>query len=46
MASKFGGYREQEFLVELYELGYEVRGPMNIEFLTSYSKKANSRTIA
>lgn len=43
MASRFGGYEEQEFIAELYDLTYANR--QDVDFFVDYSGRASGRTL-
>ena len=45
MVSRFGGYEDQEFLAEFYDIVYKDRRPKDIDFFIAYSKKAEGRTL-
>ena len=45
MASRFGGYEDQEFVAEFYDWVYEQRGPNDIDFFIDYSRRASGRTL-
>ncbi len=45
MKSRYGGYEDQEFIAEFYDLVYQVRGPNDIDFFIDYAKKAKGRTL-
>ena len=43
MSSRFGGYEEQEFIAEFYDLVYALR--KDIDLFVGYSKKSKGRTL-
>lgn len=45
MASRFGGYEDQEFVAEFYDIVCEHSGPKDIDFYIDYSKRAKGRTL-
>lgn len=45
MPSRFGGYEDQEFLAEFYDLTYADRRRKDIGFFADYSKKSKGRTL-
>lgn len=47
MTSRFGGYEDQEFIAEFYDLVYEhiIRRNKDIDFFTGFSKKTSGRTL-
>jgi len=45
MASRFGGYEDQEFVAEFYDPAYEHRRQVDIEFFIAYSQRARGRTL-
>ena len=45
MTNKFGGYEDQEFVAEFYDLVYEKFGRKDINFFTNYSQKSGGRTL-
>jgi SAM-dependent methyltransferase len=45
VASRFGGYEDQEFVAEFYDPVYGYRGPKDIDFFIDYSKRAKGQTL-
>ena len=45
MSSRYGGYEDQDFVAEFYDISYEYRGLKDAEFFAEYSKKAGGRTL-
>lgn len=45
MADEFGGYEDQQFLAEFYDVMYASRSQRDLNFFIDYSKKAKGRTL-